>query len=53
MEAPANGIFKNIHRKDSIDNPVYIRSITYGSVAYFIIESEHAYEDVFNAFSEE
>lgn len=50
MEAPANGIFKNIHRKDSIDNPVYIRSITYGSVAYFIIESEHAYEDVFNAF---
>lgn len=52
MEIPANGIFKNIHRKDSIDNPVYIRSITYGSIAYFIIESESPYEDMLNAFKE-
>lgn len=50
METPANGIFKNTHRKDSIDNPVYIRSITYGSVGYFVIESEYSYEDIFNAF---
>lgn len=50
MDTPANGIFKNTHRKDSIDNPVYIHSITYGSVGYFVIESDYSYEDVFNAF---
>ncbi len=50
METPVNGFFKTKKRNYESDNPVYIRSITYGSVGYFIIESKYSYSEVLNKF---
>ncbi len=50
METPPNGFFKTNKRNYESDNPVYIRSITYGSVGYFIIESKYSYSEVVEGF---
>lgn len=31
---------------ENLENPVYIRSVTYGKTAYFVIESQYSYKEV-------
>lgn len=45
MDFPPNGLFKD-EKVNRNDNSVYIRSITYGKVAYFIIENSYPYKDI-------
>lgn len=46
MEVPANGFFKDKSKDSSSENPVYVRSISYGKIALLAIESEYSFEDV-------
>lgn len=49
MDTPAStiGFFKNPElNKSKIENPVYIKSLTYGKIAYVAIESEYSYSEV-------
>lgn len=48
MDIPTAGLF--IDTPDNLSDLVYIREITYGVTAYFIIASEHSYQDVLKAF---
>lgn len=40
------GFFEEKGMDENPENPVYIRSITYGKTAYFVIESPYSYKDV-------
>jgi|GEM_PF-1466501 len=46
MEVPANGFFKDKAKDTSEENPVYVRSISYGKIALLTIESEYSFEEV-------
>lgn len=46
MEVPANGFFKDKSKDNSSENPVYVRSISYGKIALLAIESEYSFEEV-------
>lgn len=46
MDLPPKGFFKNKSYDTCADNPVYIRSLTYGKVAVLTIESEYTFEEV-------
>lgn len=46
MEVPANGFFKDKSKDTSAENPVYVRSISYGKIALLAIESEYSFEEV-------
>lgn len=46
MDYPVNGFFKDKNMDDNVDNPVYIRSISYGKAAFFVIESKFSYKEV-------
>ncbi len=48
MEAPSNGLF--VDTPTNLSDLVYIRTLTYGITAYFVIASEHPYQDVLTAF---
>jgi hypothetical protein len=48
MDIPSKGIF--IDPPTNIDNLVYIRELTYGTSAYFVIASDHRFQDVLDAF---
>lgn len=53
MEVPANGFFKDKSKDSSSENPVYVRSISYGKIALLAIESEYSFEEVKKAVEEE
>lgn len=46
MDVPANGFFKDKSKDTSSENPVYVRSISYGKIALLSIESEYSFEEV-------
>nr|WP_294482257.1 hypothetical protein [uncultured Bacteroides sp.] len=46
MDIPIDGFFKDKNMNTSPENPVYIRSITYGKTAFFVIESPYSYKEV-------
>lgn len=46
MEVPVNGFFKDKSKDTSSENPVYVRSISYGKIALLTIESEYSFEEV-------
>lgn len=48
MDVPSKGLFAEA--PSNIENLVYIRELTYGVSAYFIIASDHRFNDVLNAF---
>lgn len=48
MDVPSKSIF--INEPSSPEDLVYIRSLTYGTIAYFIVASEKSYQDVLSAF---
>lgn len=48
MDVPSTGLF--IDTPDNLSELVYIREITYGVTAYFIVASENSYQDVLKAF---
>ena len=48
METPSNGLF--VDTPTNLSDLVYIRTLTYGVTAYFVIASEHSYQDVLTAF---
>lgn len=48
MDVPSTGLF--IETPDNLGELVYIREITYGVTAYFIIASEYSYQDVLKTF---
>ena len=48
MDIPTASLF--IDMPDNLNELVYIREITYGVTAYFIIASEQSYQDVLNTF---
>jgi hypothetical protein len=48
METPSDGLFIDIPA--NLNELVYIRTLTYGATAFFIIASEHSYQDVLMAF---
>ena len=48
METPSNGLF--VEEPSDIENLVYLRTLTYGASAYFIIGSNNTYEEVLAAF---
>lgn len=45
-DTPVQGLFEEKAMNESPENPVYIRSITYGKTAYFVIESQYSYKEV-------
>lgn len=45
-DIPVQGFFEDKDMNESPENPVYIRSITYGKTAYFVIESPYSYKEV-------
>ena len=47
MDYAVNGFFKD-PKDNEAENAIYIRSLTYGKVAYFAIESSYKYEDIEN-----
>ncbi|WP_294605755.1 hypothetical protein [uncultured Bacteroides sp.] len=49
MDYPANGFFQDKENDMSQDNPVYVRSISYGKAAFFVIESKYSYKEVADA----
>lgn len=46
MEVPVNGFFKDKSKDTSAENPVYVRSISYGKIALLSVESEYSFEEV-------
>lgn len=46
IDTPVQGFFEDKEMNGNDENPVYIRSITYGKTAYFVIESSHSYKEV-------
>ena len=46
MELPPQGLFKDKTKNTSLENPVYVRSISYGKIALLSIESEYSFEEV-------
>ncbi|MFV0588041.1 hypothetical protein [Bacteroides reticulotermitis] len=48
MDVPSAGLF--VDTPDNLSELVYIREITYGVTAYFIIASENSYQDVLKTF---
>lgn len=48
MDVPTAGLF--IDKPDNLSELVYMREITYGVTAYFIIASENSYQDVLKTF---
>lgn len=48
MDIPTSGLF--INTPSNLSELVYIRSLTYGVTAYFIIASEYSYQDVLKTF---
>jgi thiol-activated cytolysin len=46
MENPVNGFFKDKSKDTSLENPVYISSISYGKIALLSVESEYSFEEV-------
>lgn len=48
MDVPAQGLF--INTPSNLTDLVYIRALTYGVAAYFVIASDHSYKDVLTAF---
>ncbi|MBD5355307.1 MAG: hypothetical protein HDR85_10470 [Bacteroides sp.] len=46
MDLPTKSFFKDASYDQSADNPVFIRSITYGKIAILAIESEYSFEEV-------
>lgn len=51
MDTPIYGFFKEKKMNENSQNPVYLRSITYGKAAFFVIESPYSYQDVAGAIS--
>ncbi len=49
METPTNGFFKDRTKDTLEENPVYIRSISYGKIALLSVESEYSFEEVKSA----
>lgn len=49
MALPEKGLFKDISKNTSTENPVFVRSITYGKIALLSVESEYSFEEVKNA----
>lgn len=45
-DIPVQRLFEDKEMNESPENPVYIRSITYGKTAYFVIESPYSYKEV-------
>lgn len=45
-DTPVQGFFEDKDMNNTPENPVYIRSITYGKTAYFVIESPYSYKEV-------
>ena len=50
MDVPSNGLFTN--EPTSSEKLIYIRSLTYGVSAYFIVASEAPYKEVLTAFKD-
>ena len=50
MDIPSNGLF--INEPTSSEKLIYIRSLTYGVSAYFIVASEAPYKEVLTAFKD-
>ena len=50
METPTNGLF--MKEPSGIENFVYVRTLTYGTSAYFIIGSNKTYQEVLAAFKD-
>ena len=48
MDVPSKSIFMN--EPSSLEDLVYIRSLTYGVTAYFVVASEKSYQDVLSVF---
>lgn len=48
MDVPTAGLF--IDAPSNLSELVYVRTLTYGVTAYFIIASEHSYQEVLKAF---
>lgn len=46
MDVPSKGFFKDKSHDTGAENPVYIRSLSYGKVAIMAIESEYTFEEV-------
>ena len=46
MDLPSSGFFKDRNNDYSSENPVFIRSISYGKIALLAIESEYSFEEV-------
>lgn len=46
METPVNGFFKDKTKDQAAENPVFIRSMSYGKLALLAIESEYSFEEV-------
>lgn len=49
MDYPANGFFRDKEKDISPESPVYVRSISYGKAAFFVIESKYSYKEVADA----
>lgn len=49
MDYPANGFFQDKGNDTRQDNPVYVRSISYGKAAFFVVESKYSYKEVADA----
>lgn len=48
MDVPSDGLF--IAPPSSLEELVYIRTLTYGVTAYFVIASNNSYQNVLEAF---
>lgn len=48
MDVPSDGLF--IAPLSSLEELVYIRTLTYGVTAYFVIASNNSYQNVLEAF---
>lgn len=46
MELPPKGLFKDQTKNTSPENPVYVRTLSYGKIALLSIESEYSFEEV-------
>ncbi|MGI6862266.1 thiol-activated cytolysin family protein [Bacteroides sp. KG156] len=46
METPVNGFFKDKTKDQAAENPVFVRSLSYGKLALLAIESEYSFEEV-------
>lgn len=46
MDIPIYGFFKDKKMNEDPQNPVFLRSITYGKAAFFVIESPYSYREV-------